>query len=356
MTDPSMSPQPQQLPPPAPGYGPTTAPHAPQVPPPGYGPPQAPYLPQPPPIAGHPHPSPYAPPPPGAGYYGPPPGVALSVPPRAPDGRKWFQKKRFIVPSALFLVVLLLVVVGLVVNGAGEGSENEDAGADAAPVQEPADERAEPAAAKVTVPDVEGMSSEDAAAAVEAAGLTVGELEGDADGALVKFQFPAAGTRVDEGSVVDLTLAIPEPDGSREHPFPAGATLAGTDGAGTEEISVLLGAANWDAGAVIAAENQFNDPAPAGSVYVLLPVTITNLASEDAVVPWLAVDIAYVAPDGRSFDQASVVIPSELYDVGDLFVGGVGTGNMAFAVPTDALGGLWAVSYGWSDPAFVVAN
>lgn len=145
--------------------------------------------------------------------------------------------------------------------------------------------------------------------------------------------------------------------GTRKNPFPAGSELVGS-GAGGDEASIVIGAANWDAGAIIVEENQFNDPPPDGATYVMVPVTIKNVGSEDAVVPWIAFTVKYVAADGRSFDEASVVIPGELMDVGDLYEGGVGEGNMAFAIPTDAQGegGQWAVEYGWSDPVFIEVN
>lgn len=254
------------------------------------------------------------------------------------------------------VAVFAFITIGALASAIG-GDDDANRDTQASRDDEPArDERSEAPVARVTVPDVKGMDLGAAEAAVRAVGLVVGDVSGDTEGAVVRNQFPAPGTRADEGSAVDLTLALPEPDGTRQHPFPAGTVLAGISGSGVEEISVVLGAANWDAGAVVAAENRFNDPPPAGSVHVLLPVTITNLASEDAVVPWLAVDIVYVAPDGRSFDKEFEVIPNDLTDVGDLFVGGVGSGNILFTVPVDALGGLWAVSYGWSDSVFVVAN
>ncbi|MGV3564211.1 MAG: PASTA domain-containing protein [Nocardioides sp.] len=205
----------------------------------------------------------------------------------------------------------------------------------------------------VVVPDVVGMSSEEAEAALEAAGL---EAKATGAGAEVVGQSPVAGRSANEGTSVVLTLGDPEPEGTRADPFPAGTTLSGSSG-GVEEVTLVLGPANWAADAEVMARNRFNDAAPAGSTWVLLPVTITNTGSADAIVPWLAFDVAYVAPDGRSFDEASAVIPGELSDLGDLYEGGVGSGNLGFTIPTDAHGGVWAVKYGYgSDPVFVVAS
>ena len=62
--------------------------------------------------------------------------------------------------------------------------------------------------------------------------------------------------------------------GTRENPAPAGTVVEITDASGPV-WRVELGAANLNAGDVIAAENQFNEPADAGSQYVLVPVTFT---------------------------------------------------------------------------------
>jgi len=215
-----------------------------------------------------------------------------------------------------------------------------------------------PAVEKVVVPDVVGMDPQAALDEISAESLE-GSIWGDDgsayEGQIVKSQEPAAGASVDEGSGVLITVGVPDPDGSRDLPFPAGTVLSASEG-GVETLTVTVGPATWNADATVMAENQFNDPAPEGSVYVLVPVTITNVGSAEAVIPWLAVDIAYVAPDGRSYDRASAVIPGNINDIGDLYEGGSATGNLAFVLPTTAQGGVWAVSNGWSDPVFVAAN
>lgn len=141
-------------------------------------------------------------------------------------------------------------------------------------------------------------------------------------------------------------------EGTRDNPFPAGSVI------GTDEIEVSFGDANWDANDIVADENQFNDAAPEGSTYVLLPVTFTNVASTEAVTPWLELSVSFVAADGRSFDEASAVIPESLMDIDDLYEGGTGEGNFVYAIPTDVQeGGVWAVELGWfSDTAFVEAR
>lgn len=257
--------------------------------------------------------------------------------------------KRAAVTTTITITIAALAVTAL----AGCGSSDSPASHVTSPPKPSGQSVEETLADRVIVPDVVGMSPEEAVTALKAAGLAViAEGEGDE----VANQFPARGTSVDEGTEVTLGLASTAPAGTRDDPFPAGTTLVGTGSTGADEVTFLLGAAVWGADAQIMAENQFNDPAPEGSTYVLVPVTITNVASEEAVVPWLAVTVSYVAPDGRSYDEASAVIPGELSDIGDLYVGGSATGNLAFVLPTAAQGGVWAVAYGWSDPVFVAAG
>lgn len=247
----------------------------------------------------------------------------------------------------------MVLFAGLLASGCTAQPADSRDDADAGPELPSGRSVEETLADRAIVPDVKGLPPDEAESVLEEAGFTV-VIEGDGDE--VTAQFPAPGTSVEEGIEVELTVTTTQPRGTRDDPFPFGTTLAGTSAGDVEEITVLLGTAQWGADATVAAENQFNDRAPEGSTYVLLPVTITNVGSTDAVVPWLAVDIAYVAPDGRSYDQEFQVIPNNLSDLGDLYEGGSATGNMLFALPTAAQGGVWAVSYGWSDPVFVTAG
>lgn len=141
-------------------------------------------------------------------------------------------------------------------------------------------------------------------------------------------------------------------EGTRDNPFPAGSVLS------NDEVEVTLGAANWAADGVVADENQFNEPAPEGTTYVIVPVTIANVASVEPVTPWLELQVFYVAPDGRSYEEASVVVPEDVIDIDDLYEGGTGTGNLVYAIPSEAHeAGVWGVELGWfSDTVFVEAD
>ncbi len=246
------------------------------------------------------------------------------------------------------------VAVGaaLLLAGCGSGgAATPEAGSSATPQ---AAETSTPVKAEMAaVPDVVGMTIEEATAALAEAGFRT-TVSGD--GQEVTSQVPAAGKAYKVGESVMVAAHVPEPDGTRANPFEANAMLTATLTAGGE-VSIGLGVANWDATEAVMAENQFNDEAPDGSTWVLLPVTIVNVSAPDAINPSRSFFVSYVAPDGRSFDEASAVIPGDLIDVGDLYEGGVAEGNMGFTIPTDALGGLWAVKYGYGgDPVFVIAN
>lgn len=153
----------------------------------------------------------------------------------------------------------------------------------------------------------------------------------------------------------------PEPEpvaekGTRENPAVPGVDTVTFSQGGQPIYEVRLGPADWDAGPEIAAENQFNDEAPAGMVYVLLPLSFTYLGDETGL-PWIDFTIKYVTADGRSFDSASAVIPRDIMDVSELYTGGVGEGQESFLVPADATtGGTWAIDYGFvSDTIFFAA-
>lgn len=141
--------------------------------------------------------------------------------------------------------------------------------------------------------------------------------------------------------------------GTLANPFPKGTPV------GTDEVTIALGEPTWNANDIVAAENQFNDPAPEGSTYALLPVTLTNVASPEAVNPAFAVTIKFVADDGRSFDESYSVIPGDLSDASELYPGGVATGNLLFLLPNEvSAGGKWAVeeTFSFGEPVFIAAH
>jgi len=200
-----------------------------------------------------------------------------------------------------------------------------------------------------------------AAAAVVLAltGCGISSEIGQADPAPAETSAPAADA-LETTEPVEATEPEPEPEpepevGSRENPGVPESDVA-TFTNGDDELDITVGAATWDANGAIAEENMFNDAAPEGTTYVLLPVT-TTYRGPNTSLPWLDVDVKFVSASGRSYETASVVTPGDLSDVSEMYDGGTATGNLAFAIPLDDReGGTWAVTAWYSDPLFFAAQ
>jgi hypothetical protein len=131
--------------------------------------------------------------------------------------------------------------------------------------------------------------------------------------------------------------------GRRENPYPIGQPVH------NEEWQVTLGAPH-EAGAAIAAENQFNDPPDAGMEYWIVPVTAIYTGEKTGNAGF-DIAVKFVGSDNRTYDDSCGVIPNPLNDVGALYKGGSAQGNVCVAVPADAEG-LWTVSTSFGDPVF----
>ncbi|MGO1964740.1 MAG: hypothetical protein ACTH2B_12775 [Corynebacterium sp.] len=150
----------------------------------------------------------------------------------------------------------------------------------------------------------------------------------------------------------------PTPDaerGTRTDPLPWGTTVS--DG----EWEVTINSVDLDANAVVRAENEYSDPAPKGSTYILVNATITYVGDdEDGDMPWTTIE--YVTVDGETvtpYDgEHYAVTPDELDTITDLYPGGSTTGNVLLTVPADTAGeGVLTVEPGLMDHrAFVAVN
>jgi len=143
--------------------------------------------------------------------------------------------------------------------------------------------------------------------------------------------------------------------GTRENPAPAGSTVEISDNSGPI-WNVTLGAATLNANDVIAAENQFNDPADAGSQYVLVPITYTYVGTQTGT-PWIDVEVVFVTASGTTHEQEFVVVPSPITDISELYPGGSATGNLVVMVPSaDIESGAWAIGSLFGDKFFVAVQ
>lgn len=140
--------------------------------------------------------------------------------------------------------------------------------------------------------------------------------------------------------------------GTRQNPAPLGSVIEISDNSGPI-WQVQIGAANPNAGDVIAAENQFNPAADAGFQYVLVPVTYTYVGSTSGT-PWVDVTVEFVSAAGTTHTQEFVVIPNSVTDVNEMYAGATATANIVVMAPsTDIEKGSWAVSTLFGTPYFV---
>lgn len=150
----------------------------------------------------------------------------------------------------------------------------------------------------------------------------------------------------------------PEPvvePGTRDNPFAIGATTTVSEGS-SPIWDISVGPATYAANEIVRNENQFNDVPPPGFEYVLLPATVTY-KGESSVTPYFEWSFAFVTASGETHDQAFAVIPSNFNDVGDLYAGGTGTGNIAFVLPSDKIaGGTWRATLGYGFDIFWAAQ
>ncbi|WP_062381115.1 DUF4352 domain-containing protein [Demequina pelophila] len=144
----------------------------------------------------------------------------------------------------------------------------------------------------------------------------------------------------EDATALEASLDDATPDGDAAALVPGQSV---TDG----EIAVTVGEATWSADRIVASENMFNEPAPSGASYVMVPVTVANVAVDDAVAPRAAVTLNYVAPDGSTYAPARQVVPEDLDEAAAIAAGETVTGNVLFAIPTEAQGGgSWRVGLG----------
>jgi hypothetical protein len=135
--------------------------------------------------------------------------------------------------------------------------------------------------------------------------------------------------------------------GSRDNPFPIGQTVTNDD------WQITPGTPH-EAGAEIAAENQFNDPPKTGMEYWIVPITAVYTGDKTGNLAF-GITVKFVGSDNVTYDDRCGVIPNPLSDVGDLYKGGTAKGNVCVAVPVGA-DGLWTVATGFGDPAFFASK
>lgn len=137
--------------------------------------------------------------------------------------------------------------------------------------------------------------------------------------------------------------------GSRENPAALGTTVYGGDW----EVTVVEFDSKADE--KVLAANMFNESASAGNKYVVAEVDVTYVGEGSDDPSW-AVDVEYVSEAGNviaGYDNDAVAPEPAMYDIGEMYTGASGTGNIVFEVPEDD-NGLLRVSPGMiADHVFV---
>lgn len=177
----------------------------------------------------------------------------------------------------------------------------------------------------------------------------------------VSGSLPTSDSKSDSAneSPTEAELDVEEPEeaaevGTRENPAPAGSTVVLSDISG-EIYEITFGTATLDAGAIIAAENMFNDPADEGFQYILVPVTF-KYVGEETGTPWLDVTFEFVSAAGTTHDGTTgiVVAPQPITDINELYPDASATGNVVLMVPSaDIEKGALTVSQLFGEKYFV---
>ena len=134
--------------------------------------------------------------------------------------------------------------------------------------------------------------------------------------------------------------------GARDNPAPAGTVVEVSSMSGVAEYQASIGPVALNANDVVAAANEFNEPAPGGFQYMMFPVTYTYIGSETGL-PWADVNIEFVLAAGtthKAYD-ASVYVENPLTEVNELYPQASATGNEVILVPSAVVeAGLLAIS------------
>jgi hypothetical protein len=145
------------------------------------------------------------------------------------------------------------------------------------------------------------------------------------------------------------TTTAPE-GGTRENPFPVGTPLVTSDG-----VELVIAGVDLDAAAAIAAENMFNDEAPAGMRYVIVNIAVVN-SSDEPIRPSWEIRVNAIGSQNRVHESCRAVLPNDLMNAPQLYPGGSASGNECVVVPQEEIDDgslLLMVAPRFGDPVFV---
>ena len=174
------------------------------------------------------------------------------------------------------------------------------------------------------------------------AGVLLTTDSGEAD----RIFFATSGDAVETGPITpDDDVPLPDTGseaGSRSNPLPIGEPAMITldsfgDGNGSVWTIVVDGPGT-DLTSAVAAENQFNEPPPDGSIFFGVPVTLTlESADKEPLSTALELELEFFGPATLAiidvgFDEGCGVTPGGLDPFSEIFVGGSISGVVCLAV------------------------
>jgi len=156
------------------------------------------------------------------------------------------------------------------------------------------------------------------------------------------------------GASADVVAGAPVGiKGDRDNPVPLG-TIADIGAGWRLQILEVVP----DGAAAVAAENEFNDPPPAGSTFTLVTVALGYFGVDDPTSAFQPT-ISAVGASNLELESGCGVLPNELDLFVDLFSGGVVVGNICFVTTASDSPSLQLYAVGdffESDEVFLQAN
>lgn len=156
-----------------------------------------------------------------------------------------------------------------------------------------------------------------------------------------RVEFPTISSFAFETQTAPTT---PEPTFARPHQ-----PLAIGDAWNLGPFTVRLTRVDLNADATILAVNQFNEPAPAGSQFVLVDITFSNTSTEEA---WVTSELWFELRDslGKTHDSfGGRVLPSPLPIIDAVPPNSSVSGQLAFIVSSDAIEGATIEVNAWDE-------
>jgi hypothetical protein len=117
-----------------------------------------------------------------------------------------------------------------------------------------------------------------------------------------------------------------EAEGTRDNPVPVGTSIS------SDEWTVTVDAYNPAGNEIVAAANQFNEPAPAGSHYEIVTYTVTYTGEDSGMALMVGLDLVTAGGNVIDGSESLAALEDEIgFD--ELFNGASATGSTAFIVP-----------------------